>query len=50
MFIVRAVGEKLALLEQTLAVEQAAGAWQDADYPEFSDNDAIDSWLDKLRS
>lgn len=49
-FITRAIQEQLALLEQIEAIDAAAGAWRDADYPEFGDEAAIDAWLDNLRA
>ncbi|MCI0576755.1 MAG: hypothetical protein L0332_11260 [Chloroflexi bacterium] len=49
-FIVQAVREQLAILEQAQAVDEAAGAWSDEAYPELSDNTAIETWLAKLRS
>lgn len=48
-FISQAVQAQLALLEQAQALDEAAGIWSDADYPELRDDAAIDSWLGNLR-
>lgn len=48
-FIADAVQAQLALLEQVEAIDAAAGAWHDADYPELADDEAIDTWLTNLR-
>lgn len=48
-FIAKAIQEQIALFEQMQAVDEAAGAWRDEDYPELSDDDAIDAWLLELR-
>jgi predicted transcriptional regulator len=49
-FISEAVEERLALEEQALAVEEAAGTWSDDNHPEMLDDAAIDRWLDAVRS
>jgi hypothetical protein len=48
-FIVKAVQEQLAILEQAQAVDEAAGIWQDDDYPELGNDRKIDEWLAQLR-
>ncbi|MCP4425601.1 MAG: hypothetical protein GY803_13990 [Chloroflexi bacterium] len=48
-FIAKAIQEQIALLEQMQAIDEAAGAWRDEDYPELSDDNAIDAWLQELR-
>jgi hypothetical protein len=48
-FIVKAVQEQLAILEQAQAVDEAAGIWQDDDYPELGNDRNIDQWLAQLR-
>ncbi len=48
-FIVEAVEEKLALLEQIEALEEAAGCWGDEDHPELQTDEDIDRWLAELR-
>lgn len=49
-FIMKAVNEQLAILEQMEAIEESAGAWDDEMYPEFADDNAIDTWLAQLRA
>lgn len=48
-FIAKAIQEQIAMFEQMQAVDEAAGAWRDEDYPELSNDDAIDAWLLELR-
>ena len=48
-FITRAIQQQLVLLEQAEAVDQTAGSWSDADYPDLADDGAIDAWLAELR-
>ncbi len=48
-FVVDAVEEKLALQEQSAAIEEAAGCWSDADHPELQTDEDIDRWLVELR-
>ncbi|HEY66437.1 MAG TPA: hypothetical protein G4O02_17945 [Caldilineae bacterium] len=48
-FIIEAVEEKLALLEQIEALEEAAGCWSDEDHPELQTDEDIDRWLAELR-
>ena len=49
-FISEAVEERLALEEQSQALDEAAGAWSDENHPDMLDDAAIDRWLDTLRS
>lgn len=48
-FISEALAERLALAEQSLALEESAGAWPDESYPEMQDGAAIDRWLVDMR-
>ena len=48
-FIAEVLEERLALEEQRLALDEAAGAWSDEKHPEMQDGAAIDRWLDTLR-
>jgi len=48
-FIAEAVEEKLALEEQAVAIEEAAGCWRDEDHPEMRTEEEIDRWLATLR-
>jgi predicted transcriptional regulator len=49
-FVSEAVTERLALLEQVVALDESAGAWSDENHPEMQDEEAIDRWLTALRS
>lgn len=49
-FISEALEERLALEEQTLALDEAAGAWSDENHPDMLDDAAIDRWLAEVRS
>jgi predicted transcriptional regulator len=49
-FILEAVAHRLALEEQALAVDEAAGAWSDENHPEMLDDAALDRWLEAVRS
>ena len=48
-FIVEAVQEKLAILEQIIALDETAGVCPDASYPEMRTEADIDHWLAQLR-
>ena len=48
-FITEAVQEQLAILEQVAALDETAGAWTDAAYPEMRTEADIDHWLAQLR-
>lgn len=49
-FIVAAVEERLALEEQSAAIEEAAGCWRDEDHPELQTDEDIERWLLQLRA
>ena len=48
-FIARAVEERLAVLEQAVALEEPAGAARDAADPDTAADDDVDRWLAALR-
>lgn len=48
-FIVRAIKERLAILEQAAALEESAGAWRDEDYSDVATEEEINQWLAELR-
>ena len=48
-FIEHAIVEQLAILEQAEALEAAAGAWKDEDYPHMATDEDIDRWIAELR-
>jgi metal-responsive CopG/Arc/MetJ family transcriptional regulator len=48
-FIAKAVQEQLAVLEQVVALDETAGIWTDAAYPEMRTEADIDYWLTQLR-
>jgi hypothetical protein len=48
-FIARAIERQLAIEEQATALEEAAGAWPDEDYPDLETEEAIDRWVAELR-
>lgn len=48
-FIVEAIEERLALLEQVAVIEESAGSWRDEDYPALKKDNDIDNWLSDLR-
>lgn len=48
-FIGEAIEEHLNLVEQAVALEEAAGLWSEAHHPELSSDEAIDAWLKDLR-
>jgi hypothetical protein len=48
-FIEHAIKEQLAILEQAEALEVAAGAWKDEDYPDLATGEDIDRWIANLR-
>ncbi|MEJ5197789.1 MAG: hypothetical protein WHX53_02590 [Anaerolineae bacterium] len=49
-FIAEAIEEQLALAEQVDVLDEAAGAWSDANHPEMATEEDIDRWLAELRS
>ena len=48
-FIARAIESQLAIDEQAAALDEAAGAWRDEDYPDLDTEIAMDRWLAELR-
>jgi predicted transcriptional regulator len=48
-FIAEALEERLALVEQALAIEEGAGIWKDEDYPHLATDDDIEQWIRELR-
>jgi hypothetical protein len=48
-FIAEAIQEQLITLEQSIAIEEAAGLWKDEDYPHLRTEADIDRWLAELR-
>jgi hypothetical protein len=40
---------KVTIEEQAAALEEAAGAWRDEDYPDLEAEEAIDRWVAELR-
>ena len=48
-FIVEALEDRLALEEQTAALEETAGAWTEQSHPEMATDEGIDRWLGDLR-
>lgn len=48
-FIARAIEEQLALLEQTAAIEESAGAWRDETYADMMTDEDINRWLADVR-
>ena len=49
-FIEEAIEARLAIQEQLAVLEDTAGAWQDENHPELDSGDAIDRWVEALRS
>jgi predicted transcriptional regulator len=49
-FIAEALEERLALVEQAIAIEEGAGIWKDEDYPHLATDDDIEQWIRELRS
>ncbi|MFZ2360847.1 MAG: hypothetical protein WA040_16010 [Anaerolineae bacterium] len=49
-FIAEAVERELRRVQLEAALEASAGAWQDADHPEFADGPAIDRWIAEGRT
>lgn len=48
-FIAEAVQEQLAILEQVVGLDETAGIWTDAAYPDMRTEADIDVWLAQLR-
>ena len=48
-FIKQAVEEKLELVEQAAAIEEAIGIWSDENHPELDSEEAIEQWIRTLR-
>lgn len=48
-FIVKAIHERLELVEQAIALEESAGSWTLENHPDMKDGAAIDAWLKRLR-
>ncbi|MBI2908702.1 MAG: hypothetical protein HYX92_13755 [Chloroflexi bacterium] len=48
--IVQATAKELALLRQREALEAAAGAWRDEDYPDLNTLEDLDRFIAELRS
>ncbi len=48
-FVTDAILEHLALLEQSDALEQSAGLWQDEYHSDMKSESDIDGWLRELR-
>jgi metal-responsive CopG/Arc/MetJ family transcriptional regulator len=48
-FIAEAIEERLALEEQSAALEEAAGAWSHENHPDLETEAEIDGWLADLR-
>ena len=48
-FIARAIEEQVSILEQAEALEAAAGAWKDEDYPDLATDEDIDRWIATIR-
>jgi hypothetical protein len=48
-FIAEALEEKVALAEQNIALEEAAGIWKDEDYPHLATDEDIDQFIRDLR-
>ncbi len=49
LFITEAIAEHLDLIEQSLALEEAAGVWTDARHPDLKTVQDIDAWVKDLR-
>ncbi len=48
-FFTEAILEHLAILEQSDALENSAGLWQDEHHPDIKSESEIDGWLRELR-
>jgi Arc/MetJ-type ribon-helix-helix transcriptional regulator len=48
-FVIEAIVERLALMEQSTALEETAGLWQDESYHEMKSEQDIDNWLNEMR-
>lgn len=48
-FIAEAISTQLAIAEQLEALEESAGVWGDASYPEMATENDIDQWLVNFR-
>ncbi|MFQ5434194.1 MAG: hypothetical protein ACE5FD_04890 [Anaerolineae bacterium] len=48
-FIAEAISTHLAIAEQVEALEESAGVWEDARYPELATENDIDQWLLEFR-
>lgn len=48
-FITEAIEERLELVEQVSALEEAAGAWSLENHPTMQDDKGIDKWLKDIR-
>lgn len=49
LFISEAIAEHLELIEQSAALEQAAGAWSDVNHPNMRTDEDVDKWVKDLR-
>lgn len=49
LFITEALEEHLDLLEQSSALEEAAGTWSLENHPTLQDDQGIDEWLKESR-
>lgn len=49
LFITEAIEERLELIEQMSALEEAAGAWTLENHPTMQDGEGIDKWLRDAR-
>lgn len=49
-FVAEAVARELRRLQLQVALDESAGAWQDADHPELTDGPAIDRWIAEGRT
>lgn len=47
-FIVEAIEERLALVEQNVMLEETAGAWTDAHHPDLCTEEDIERWRVEL--
>ncbi|MCB0061301.1 MAG: hypothetical protein KDE19_04280 [Caldilineaceae bacterium] len=50
LFIQRAIEELLAIEEQSQALAESAGAWSGEAYADLDSPEAVESWLQTLRS
>jgi predicted transcriptional regulator len=49
-FIAQAIEERLAIEEQTAALEESAGAWSAENHPDLDRPEAVDRWVRELRA